>query len=136
MSTLYHVTTSSTLLLPFRITHVPQRSAARLVQDLSRHGGVQVLCVSHNKAFQQACDTLVHVSRNAAGSSIAEDASSGKPAGAVIAGSGLNQGAAGGHAGGGVLSPGGAGAGKGLALTGPAPGKAAVRKANTKRRLQ
>jgi len=44
-------------------THPPtqQRRIAGLLLQLAREGPAQVLCVSHNTAFQSMCDTAIHL---------------------------------------------------------------------------
>jgi len=44
-----------------------QALVAQLLKSFSHRGGAQVVCVSHNAAFQQACDALVNVSRGPSG---------------------------------------------------------------------
>ncbi len=54
------------------LVFITQASVANLLHDLSHRGGAQIICVSHNAAFQGVCDGLVHVSRMADGSSMVE----------------------------------------------------------------
>lgn len=45
----------------------PQRRMAELLMELAREGPAQVLCVSHNAAFQAACDGSLSVTGPGAG---------------------------------------------------------------------
>ncbi|KAK9812833.1 hypothetical protein WJX72_004444 [[Myrmecia] bisecta] len=48
-----------------------QRLVAALFKDvIASDGGCQVLCVTHNAAFQQICDTIVQVTRDANGTHV------------------------------------------------------------------
>lgn len=47
-----------------------QALVAQLLKSFSHRGGAQVVCVSHNVAFQQACDAVVSVSQGSSGASL------------------------------------------------------------------
>ncbi|GAX79836.1 hypothetical protein CEUSTIGMA_g7276.t1 [Chlamydomonas eustigma] len=57
-----------------------QSSLAALLKHVSHGAGAQIICVSHNRAFQRDCDTTVHITRSDTGeSSVIEE--SGMPLG-------------------------------------------------------
>ena len=47
-----------------------QALVAQLLKRFSQLSGAQVVCVSHNAAFQEACDATVNVSRGPSGASV------------------------------------------------------------------
>jgi chromosome segregation ATPase len=60
-----------------------QAAVARLLRQMTRSEACQVLCVSHNVAFQRLCDGLVRVARRG-GSTVVE--------GVVVGGGGAGDG--------------------------------------------
>ena len=46
------------------LDEVNQALVARLLRVFSHSHGAQVICVSHNKAFQQICDAIINIARD------------------------------------------------------------------------
>ena len=61
----------------------PQRRVAELLMELAREGPAQVLCVSHNAAFQAACDGSLRVAGPVGGSRPADGGGAGAPVAAT-----------------------------------------------------
>lgn len=93
--------------------HNQARASALLKQlaDAADGAGCQILCVTHNAAFQQVCDAFVQVVRGPNGSSMSAAAAAAQPAGTAGPASAAADGAAKGRVGGASTATGLAAAG-------------------------